>query len=74
MFGGKPDEALSQAVAKALTDPDAPISDIGPLLPQKPLPSRLRETPKPTAASTGSHLAPAVLGAQDPGSSAMGLQ
>jgi hypothetical protein len=74
MFGGKPDEALSQAVAKALTDPDAPISDIGPLLPQKPLPSRLRETPKPSAASTASHLAPAVLGAQDPGSSAMGLQ
>jgi hypothetical protein len=74
MFGGKPDEALSQAVAKALTDPDAPISDIGPLLPQKPLPSRSRPLPKPTASSTASHLAPAVLGAQDPGSSAMGLQ
>jgi hypothetical protein len=74
MFGGKVDEQLSQAVAKALTNPDAPVSEIGPLLPQKPLPARERALPKPSATSTVSHLAPAVLGTQDPGSSAMGLQ
>jgi hypothetical protein len=73
MFGGKVDEALSQAVAKALTDPDAPISDIGPLLPQKTLPPKaLSEPPKPSIVPT-IPLSP-ILPQQDPGASAMGLQ
>jgi hypothetical protein len=73
MFGGKVDEALSQAVAKALTDPDAPISDIGPLLPQKTLPPKeVSQTPKPPIVPA-IPLSP-VLPQQSQGASAMGLQ
>lgn len=38
MFGGKPNPALSEAIAKALVDPNIGISDVGDLLPQTPVP------------------------------------
>lgn len=49
LFGGKPNPELSEAIARALTDPDIGLSEVGPLLPPKPLPAKQVAPPKGAA-------------------------
>lgn len=65
LFGGRPNPELSEAIARALVDPDIDISEIGPLLPQKPIPARSREIPK-LAAPALARSAPFALGGSLP--------
>lgn len=46
MFGEKPTPELSEAIARALTDPDIGLNEVGSLLPPKPLPPKQAAPPK----------------------------